>query len=326
MLGDQIEGIGYFVDLQPETEDFLATVLDGLSQQQKSIPPKFFYDDKGSKIFDQICEAPEYYIARTEIALMNNIAAEINTLVEPGSIVVEYGCGSSLKIKALLSALPDPAEYLAIDISKSHLISTVKEIAADYPKIRVGAICADFSDALSWPKGANADRDQRLAFFPGSTIGNQTPEEARQFLERVRHLVGARGNLLIGVDLKKDTDVLNKTYNDVAGYTADFNLNLLHRIKAELGGKLDISTFEHNAFYNEDLGRIEMHLISRLDQSIEIGGQQFNFRKGESIHTENSYKYSIDEFLELAGCAGFGSVKTWTDADNYFSIHYLAAK
>ena len=326
MRDDQIEGIGYFVDLQPETEDFLATVLDGLSQQQKSIPPKFFYDAKGSKIFDQICEAPEYYVTRTEIALMNEIAGEINELVEPGSIVVEYGCGSSLKIRALLSALPDPAEYLAIDISKSHLIATVKEIAADYPKLRVGAICADFSDALNWPAEANAERDQRLAFFPGSTIGNQTPEEALQFLERVRHLVGDNGNLLIGVDLKKDTDVLNRAYNDAAGYTADFNLNLLRRIKDELGGELDISSFEHDAFYNEDLSRIEMHLVSRLEQSIGIGGQQFDLLKGESIHTENSYKYSIDEFIELAGTAGFNSLKVWTDADNYFSIHYMAAK
>tara|TARA_B100000315_G_scaffold257085_1_gene304743 strand:+ start:4213 stop:5193 length:981 start_codon:yes stop_codon:yes gene_type:complete len=325
MRDDQIEGIDYFVDLQPETEDFLATVLAGLSQQQKTIPPKFFYDANGSKIFDQICVAPEYYVTRTEIALMNEIAAEINALVELGSIVVEYGCGSSLKIRALLSALPDPAEYLAIDISRSHLIATVQEIAADYPNLRVGAICADFSDALNWPKEAAADRDQRLAFFPGSTIGNQTPEEARQFLERVRHLVGDSGNLLIGVDLKKDTDVLNNAYNDAAGHTAEFNLNLLHRIKHELGGLLDISAFEHDAFYNEDLGRIEMHLTSRLDQSIEIGGQQFNFQKGESIHTENSYKYSIDEFIELAGGSGFGSVKAWTDADDYFSIHYMAA-
>ena len=325
MSEEKIEGIDYFVDLQPETDDFLSTVLDGLSQSQKTIPPKFFYDAIGSKIFDKICEAPEYYVTRTEIALMKEIGEEINSLVEPKSIVVEYGCGSSLKIRALLSALPDSAEYLAIDISKSHLILTIKEIAADYPNLRVGAICADFSDALDWPEQARSEHDQRLAFFPGSTIGNQTPKEALEFLTRLRHMVGDQGSLLIGVDLKKNTEVLNSAYNDAAGYTAEFNLNLLQRMKKELDAELDISNFEHDAFYNEELGRIEMHLISQLDQTIQVGGQNFEFKKGETIHTENSYKYSIEEFSELAQKSGFVPVKAWTDADNLFSIHYMSA-
>lgn len=325
MSEEKIDGIDYFVDLQPETEDFLSSVLAGLALPQKSISPKFFYDARGSQIFDQICETPEYYVTRTEIALLEDIQAEIKALVEPGSIVVEYGCGSSLKIHALLSALSNPAEYLAVDISKSHLIATVKEIAADYPDIRVGAICADFSDALEWPEQATIDSIARLAFFPGSTIGNQTPDEAEEFLKRVRHMVGEGGNLLIGVDLKKDTDILNNAYNDAAGYTADFNLNLLQRMKNELAAELDVSAFAHKAFYHEELSRIEMHLISKANQSIQIDGQSFSFEKGETIHTENSYKYSSAEFKELARKSGFGLVKSWTDVNELFAIYYLAA-
>ena len=325
MSEEQIDGIDYFVDLQPETEDFLDAVLAGLALPQKAISPMFFYDAVGSKIFDNICEAPEYYVTRTEIALMGDIQAELNDLVAPGSIVVEYGCGSSLKIRALLSALKSPAEYLAIDISKSHLIATVKEIAADYSEIRVGAICADFSDALEWPRQATLDGAGRLAFFPGSTIGNQTPDEAIQFLTRVRHMVGDDGSLLIGVDLRKDIDVLNSAYNDVGGFTADFNLNLLHRMKSELGAEIDVSAFAHDAFYNEEVGRIEMHLVSQSEQILKINGKGFEFKKGETIHTENSYKYSIEGFVELAGEARFGAVKSWTDKQNFFSIHYLKA-
>lgn len=325
MSDEKIDGIDYFVDLQPETEDFREAVLAGLALPQKSISPMFFYDAAGSKIFDQICESPEYYVTRTEIALMGDIQAELKSLVAPGSIVVEYGCGSSLKIRALLSALPDPAEYLAIDISKTHLITTIQEIAADYPDIRVGAICADFSDALEWPAQANPDQADRLAFFPGSTIGNQTPDEAMEFLTRVRHMVGGDGSLLIGVDLKKDIDVLNRAYNDAAGYTAGFNLNLLDRMKRELGAVLDVSAFAHDAFYNEAMGRIEMHLVSQTDQTIQIGEESFSFKYGETIHTENSYKYSIEDFIELARKSGFGAVKSWRDAEDLFSIHYLKA-
>jgi dimethylhistidine N-methyltransferase len=323
MITDDIEGIDYFVDLQPETEDFLATVLSGLSQTQKAIPPKFFYDAKGSHIFDQICETPEYYVTRTEIALLVNIQAEIDALVKPDSVIVEYGCGSSLKIRALLSALSSAAGYVAIDISKSHLIATAIEIATEYPDIRVGAICADFAAELEWPEQAGLAQKGRLAFFPGSTIGNQTPQEAVQLLERVRHMVGDEGNLLIGVDLKKDFDLLNSAYNDAAGHTADFNLNLLHRMKNELNADLDISAFAHNAFYNEELSRMEMHLVSKVPHSIKIDGQTFNFKKGESIHTENSYKYSKVEFGNLARKAGFDIVESWCDENDLFSIHYM---
>ncbi len=318
--------VAYFVDLQPDLEDFLSAVVKGFSSSRKSLPPKFFYDAYGSQVFDRICATPEYYVTRTEIGLMKDIGAEIRALAGPQNVVVEYGCGSSLKIHALLEALIDPAEYLAIDISKQHLINTVEEIVADYPDLRVGAICADFSASFDWPPEADQSGSRRLAYFPGSTIGNQMPAEAAQFLISVRRLIGEGGSLLIGVDLKKDIGVLNRAYNDAAGHTADFNLNLLRRINNELGASIDLSSFEHRAYFNAEKSRIEMHLESNIDQTVDIDGRTFSFKSGETIHTENSYKYSLAEFSELAEKCGFKPRKAWTDADDFFSIHYLDAR
>ena len=257
MDDENIKDLDYFVDIQPKKKiEFYEAVLEGLSLPQKTISPKFFYDERGSKIFDKICDTPEYYVTRTEIELLNDIQEELNSLVEPGVAVAEYGCGSSIKIKALLSALPEPSHYIAIDISKSHLIATAKEIALDYSNISVGAICADFMEPIDWPESAYFDSIKRFAFFPGSTIGNLQPSEAIQFLKYVRHLVGDEGTFLIGVDMKKDAEVFNQAYNDAEGHTADFNLNLLHRMKNELGADIDISEFSHKAFYNEKLGRV----------------------------------------------------------------------
>lgn len=325
MNEEDIADLDYFVDLQPKKEDFHEAVLRGLSLPQKFISPKFFYDEKGSKIFDKVCEAPEYYVTRTEIAILNDIKKEIYSVVEPGSVVVEYGCGSSIKIKALLSALPDPSHYIAIDISKSHLIATAKEIASDYLNISVGAICADFLEPIDWPEKASLKSSKRLAFFPGSTIGNQIPSEAGQFMKYVRHMVGDEGFFLVGVDLKKDIKILDRAYNDAAGLTADFNCNLLHRMKNELDAELNISNFSHNAFYNEVLGRVEMHLVSDIQQMIRIDDVDFSFEKGESIHTENSYKYSKKEFAELAKKSGFGLLKSWSDVENFFCIYLMKA-
>ena len=251
MDDENIKDLDYFVDIQPKTQiEFYEAVLEGLSLSQKTISPKFFYDERGSKIFDKICNTPEYYVTRTEIALLNNIQEELYTLVEPESAVVEYGCGSSIKIKALLSALPQPSHYIAIDISKTHLISTAKEIASNYNNISVAAICADFMEPINWPERASFESLKRLAFFPGSTIGNLNPSEACQFLKHVRHLVGDEGAFLIGVDMKKDAEIFNRAYNDKEGHTADFNLNLLHRMKKELDADINISEFSHKAFYN----------------------------------------------------------------------------
>ena len=326
MDDENIKDLDYFVDIQPKTQiEFYEAVLEGLSLSQKTISPKFFYDERGSKIFDKICNTPEYYVTRTEIALLNNIQEELYTLVEPESAVVEYGCGSSIKIKALLSALPQPSHYIAIDISKTHLISTAKEIASNYNNISVAAICADFMEPINWPERASFESLKRLAFFPGSTIGNLNPSEACQFLKHVRNLVGDEGAFLIGVDMKKDAEIFNRAYNDKVGHTADFNLNLLHRMKKELDADINISEFSHKAFYNEKLGRVEMHLISDTKQGIKINNLEFSFEKGESIHTECSYKYSIIEFSELAKKSGFSVLKNWSDKRNYFGIYLLKA-
>jgi dimethylhistidine N-methyltransferase len=326
MDDENFKDLDYFVDIQPKKKiEFYEAVLEGLSLPQKTISPKFFYDERGSKIFDKICDTPEYYVTRTEIALLNDIQEELYSLVEPGSAVIEYGCGSSIKIKALLSALPEPSHYIAIDISKSHLISTAKEIASDYSNISVGAICADFSEPIDWPESAYFESLKRLAFFPGSTIGNLQPSEAIQFLKYVRHLVGDEGAFLIGVDMKKDAEVFNQAYNDAEGHTADFNLNLLHRMKNELGADIDISEFSHKAFYNEKLGRVEMHLISDTKQTIKLDSLEFSFEKGESIHTECSYKYSISEFSELAKKSGFSLLRNWSDKRDFFSIYLMRA-
>ncbi len=325
MNKENIKDLDYFIDLQPKKEDFHGAVLEGLSLPQKTMSPKFFYDERGSKIFDKICDTPEYYVTRTEIALLNDIKKEIYSLVEPGSTVVEYGCGSSVKIKALLSALPGPSHYMAIDISKTHLIATAKEIASNYANISVGAICADFMEPIDWPEKAYAASLKRLAFFPGSTIGNQTPSEAAQFLTNVRHLVGDEGSFLVGVDLKKDFEIFNQAYNDLEGHTADFNLNLLHRMKNELDADIKISDFSHKAFYNEELGRVEMHLVSDTKQAIKIDSLDFSFEKGESIHTECSYKYSKKEFSELAEKSGFSLLKDWSDQKDFFGIYLMRA-
>jgi len=326
MDDENIKDLDYFVDIQPKKKiEFYEAVLEGLSLPQKTISPKFFYDDRGSKIFDKICDTPEYYLTRTEIALLIDIKEELYSFIEPGSAVVEYGCGSSIKIKALLSALPEPSHYIAIDISKSHLISTAKEIASNYSNISVAAICADFMAPIDWPKRAYFKSLNRLAFFPGSTIGNLRPTEASQFLKYVRHLVGDEGTFVIGVDMKKDVEVFNRAYNDSEGHTADFNLNLLHRMKNELGADINISKFSHKAFYNDELGRVEMHLVSDIKQVIKIDNSEFPFEEGESIHTECSYKYSVREFSDLAKKSGFSVLKNWVDKKNFFSIYLMRA-
>jgi len=305
--------------------DFLDEVVTGLSKRQKAIPPKFFYDEIGSHLFNKICETPEYYVTTTEIALLNKAGGEISEVAGASRIVVEFGCGSSLKIGALLHALQEPAEYLAIDISREHLLQTATDIANDFPQIRVGALCADFSVSLQLPEQVGGEGKDRFAFFPGSTIGNQAPKNAQYFLHQVRGMVGVGGALLIGVDLKKDKSILDAAYNDAAGYTAAFNINLLHRMQRELGAEIEIGAFRHRAFYNEREGRIEMHLVSLKDQVITLDGIDFEFSTNDTIHTENSYKFTLNEFADLAIGSGFKVLKVWTDAEDLFSVQYLEA-
>lgn len=316
-------GAGHaFHDLQPETGGFLEDVLAGLAKPQKELPPKYFYDARGSALFEAICELPEYYLTRAETAIMHGRGAEMARRLGPGCALIEFGSGSGRKTRILIEAAA-PAAYLAIDISRDQLEATAADLARDFPRLEVIAICADYSRPLALPPLAAPASRRRVIYFPGSTIGNLVPAEARAFLRSAGGLAGAGGGLLIGVDLKKDTTRLSAAYNDARGVTAEFNLNLLARINRELGAAFDLAAFRHFAFYNEALGRIEMHLVSTKAQAVTIGGGVFRFRADETIHTENSYKYSIAEFQELGSSAGLVPVECWMDAEQLFSVHYL---
>lgn len=313
----------FFADFEPPESDFRADVLAGLSRTPKSLPPKYFYDERGSRLFEQITQQPEYYPTRTEIAILRDRGGEIAASVSPGRAVLEYGSGASLKIRILLDALRRPAAYIAVDISREFLLASAQQMATDYPDLPVAAICADFSQQLELPAPAAELADGVLGFFPGSTIGNLTPEAAKEFLMRAKRTLGPDGALLIGVDLVKDADLLNAAYNDAAGVSAAFNLNLLRRINAELGADIPEQAFEHHAFFNAAESRIEMHLRAREDVAFQIEGRAFSMAAGETIHTENSYKYSIEGFGDLAKSSGFVPNRVWTDEKDLFSIHLL---
>lgn len=295
-------------------------VLAGFAASPKHTPPKFFYDRRGSELFEQICLQPEYYPTRTEEAILRRAAAEIAEIAGPGASLVELGSGASRKVRLLLEAMR-PASYLGIDISRDFLLSSTHRLGADYPWLEVHAACADFTRPMSLPADAIGERP--LAFFPGSSIGNFDPQDARAFLENLHALLPAGGGLLIGVDLVKDTRTLEAAYNDRAGVTAAFNLNLLWRIRDELDSDIRPAHFSHRAFYNEAQSRIEMHLASPRAQTVRIERQQFHFAPGEMLHTENSYKYTVEGFQHLAGTAGFAPVHVWLDDRELFSVHYL---
>jgi len=311
-----------FVDLHPDAGSFLDDVMAGLTQPQKEVPPKYFYDARGCALFEAICELPEYYLTRAETALMRSHGAGMARRVGPGCAVIEYGSGNGRKTRILIEAAA-PAAYVSIDIAREQLNATAAEFARDFPGLTVIAVCADYSRPLAVPQLEALGARRRVVYFPGSTIGNFTPAEAAAFLRGARDLAGAGGGLLIGVDLKKDAAQLHAAYNDARGVTAEFNLNLLARINRELGADFDLAAFRHRAFYDEGLGRIEMHLVSVKAQAVTIRGRAFRFRPGETIHTENSCKYSIPEFQQLAGGAGLAPVECWMDAEQLFSVHYL---
>lgn len=297
-----------------------AELLEGLAARPKYSSPKFFYDRRGSELFDAICQQPEYYPTRTEEAILHAAAADIAEVVGRDATLVELGSGASRKVRLLLEAL-HPACYLGVDISRDYLLDSTRRLAADYPWLEVHAACADYSRPITWPEGLAGERP--VVFFPGSSIGNFTPEEAEGFLHGLGELLPAGGGLLIGVDLIKGRAILDAAYNDAAGMTAAFNLNLLLRLRDEFGAELEVEAFRHLAFYNERDARIEMHLVSRQDQAIRVAGERFAFEEGETLHTESSYKYSIAGFLALAGRAGFTARAHWTDAESLFCIHYL---
>lgn len=313
-----------FVDLAPPKQDFLADALDGLTRRQKTLPPKYFYDAAGSALFDLICTTEEYYVTRTELSLLRTIAGKIADVAGPQATLIEPGSGASTKARIVLDALTEPASYIAIEISKAPLIATCEAIAADYPNLRVGAVCADFTRPLSLPSNLLPTQGRRLGFLPGSTIGNFERAQARALLANFGQLLGPDAYLVIGVDLKKDRTRLEAAYNDARGYTAAFNRNILKRLGRELGAAIMPEMFEHHAFYAADRGRIEMHLTARVPQQFELDGKTINIAEGETIHTENSYKYEVEEFATLAASAGLKPLRAWTDPAGLFSIHLLS--
>ena len=312
-----------FHDLHPDTENLRGDVLSGLAQPRKALAPKYFYDARGSELFEAICGLPEYYPTRTELAMMQASAGDMARLLGPNGLLIEYGAGSGRKTRVLIEAMA-PAAYVAIDISRTALRQCAGELAAAYPAVRVAAECADYSRPMQLPISEGLAERRRVIYFPGSTIGNFTRAEALVFLRYAREIAGRGGAMLVGVDLKKDPARLHAAYNDAQGITAAFNLNLLTRINRELDGNFDVNAFEHHAFYDINEGRIEMHLRSLRDQQASVAGQAFHFTAGETIHTENSCKYSVAEFQQLARQAGFAAEHCWTDAEQLFSVHFLS--
>jgi dimethylhistidine N-methyltransferase len=310
------------LDYAPRADGFRDDVLAGLARPQKSLPCKYFYDAEGARLFERICELPEYYPTRVELGIMEAHVRDMAAALGPGCLVVEYGSGAGRKTRMLLRHLASPVGYVPIDISTEQLLAEATALAAMFPALEILPVAADYTDRyeLPSPRGRPA---RRVVFFPGSTIGNFHPEAAVAFLRHVAEQCGPGGALLIGVDLKKDPGVIHRAYNDAAGVTARFNENLLVRINRELGADLPVSRFRHHAFYDPREGRVEMHLVSLDDRVEHICGQRFAFERGESIWTESSHKYTLRGFATLAEAAGFSVARVWTDPDAMFSVQYL---
>lgn len=306
---------------------FLLDAWRGLGSPTPSLPCKYFYDARGSRLFDRICELPEYYVTRTEAAIMQRHADEMAACIGAGSLLAEYGSGSSLKTRLLLDALEHqnlrPAAYVPLDISRRHLESTAHKLRREYPSLQVLPVAADYTHPFELPRVDRAART--VAYFPGSTLGNFEPGEAAAFLRRIRDSVGASGALLIGLDLKKSPQVLVPAYNDAAGVTAQFNLNILARANRELGADFELDCWRHQASWNEDQSRIEMRLRCERAQRVLIGGREFAFEAGASILTEYSHKYTLQAASNMAEAAGFKVREVWCDASRYFSVQFWDA-
>lgn len=297
-------------------------ILEGLSKTRKELPCKYFYDERGSQLFDEICDLDEYYITRTELRIMKENIDEISDFLGDKLMFIEYGSGSSEKIKIILDHVKGITVYVPIDISCEHLGKSAAEIDDTYDDLQVIPVCADYNMPFSIPS-PNKEVTHKVVYFPGSTIGNFHREEAIGFLKGIAQVTGEHGSLLIGVDLKKDPEILKRAYNDKKGVTAEFNLNQLQRFNAELGSNFDLDNFTHDAIYNEEQGRIEMHIVSKKPQTVQLNGSTIAFKKDERIWTESSYKYSIEDFRDVARQAGFEIKKIWTDKDSLFSVQYL---
>ena len=308
--------------LDNEQEEFLADVLEGLAAPQKRIPSKYFYDERGSHLFDQICELPEYYPTRTELELLRSNMSEIRDAVGESAAMIELGSGSGIKTELVLAGC-DVAEYLPVDVARTHLQAASQRLQRQFPDLRVAPICADFTQPNFLPEEQLEKAQRRVVFFPGSTIGNFDAEEADTLLGSIAECCAPHGGLLIGVDLQKSTDILEAAYNDQLGVTAQFNRNLLVRMQRELQAELDVEQFEHEAIYDRHEHRIELYLRSECEQEISIGDEVFTLERGERILTEYSHKYDVTQFGERAAEHGLTLTRTWTDADDLFAILFL---
>ncbi|MFQ5563646.1 MAG: L-histidine N(alpha)-methyltransferase [Parvularculaceae bacterium] len=315
--------LAFFFDLHPKLGDFHADVIEGLSRSQKALSPKYFYDERGSKIFEQITDLNEYYPTRTEMALMRDNAKSIADAIGPNAAILEYGSGSSDKIRRLLDSLAAPTAYVAMDISRDHLLENTIALAQEGSQ-PIAAICADFHYPVAIPSNILPASGSWLGYFPGSTVGNMTPQEAQAFLSFASDTLGPDAHFLLGVDLKKDPAVLNAAYNDAAGVTAKFNLNLLMRMRRELDAEIEMDAFEHLAAFNEEKGRIEMHLRACRATKISLDGRAFEFAKNETLHTENSYKYDVQGLRRLFEPTPWRLCELWTDERDWFAACLLS--
>lgn len=312
-------------DAEPYQDGFRDEILRGLAQRPKRIAPKFFYDEVGCQLFEEICQLEEYYLTRTEIDILRENATAICRALGPECLLVEFGSGSNVKTRILLDHLLAPVAYVPVDIARTSLLRCSARFSDDYPDLCVLPVCADFTTDFALPEIPPL-LQRIVAFFPGSTIGNLEPAEAEDFLRRTAVLCGPGGGLLIGIDLKKDPNRLERAYNDARGVTAKFNLNLLDRINRSFGTDIPCENFRHYAFYNEELGRIEMHLVSMAEQIVQLNGARIAFAEGEQITTEYSYKYTVREFADLATRSGWSVRELWTDPEQLFCVLHLVAR
>lgn len=304
------------------SRSFLRDVVYGLSQSNKELQCKYFYDERGSKLFDQICELDEYYLTRTEQQIMLDHADEMAAQLGSGVMLIEFGSGSSTKSRVLLDALIDPVAYVPLDISEEHLLKTAAQLASAYPDLEILPLVADFTQPFVLPRAVRK-HSHAAVYFPGSTIGNFVPEAAARLIQRITGILGPQGGLLIGIDLQKERTTIEAAYNDSMGVTEEFNLNVLHRVNRELGADFDVEQFRHRAIYNAVAGRVEISVVSNINQVVTVDGHQFAFQAGEQMLTEYSHKYTIDGFATLAARAGLNLHKCWTDDRQLFAVLHL---
>lgn len=313
------------LDYEPAQDVFLADVVAGLSAEPKRLPCKYFYDETGSKLFERICELPEYYPTRTELKIMRSQAESMARHIGPRAMLVEFGSGSSIKTRTLLDHLHEPAAYVPVDISRQHLQESADRLSARYPDVDVLPVCADFTAPFELPEPPT-EAEKIVVYFPGSTIGNFERAEAQRLLASMADLCDPSGGVLIGIDLQKEPEVIEAAYNDSQGVTAKFNLNLLRRINTELGADFDLEAFRHRAVYNAAAGRMEIFLVSRPDQVVHLAERKFTFAAGEAICTEYSHKYTPAGFAQMASSASLTLQRTWTDSQHWFAVLYLQAE